>query len=1336
MPVARTSFTAIISEGGLLPSDFLALLLEPKSDIVGRTPADYHLAEDERIGDQVNRSWNRLKGCWESFKKSVAGREPGASTTSETRDRWLLPLFQELGYGRLQNIRSLEAGGKTYEISHEWRAVPFHLVGSHVDLDRRMPGATGASRGSPHSLLQQVLNVDEKRLWGIVSNGFLLRVLRDNSSLTRQAFVEFDLQSILDGDLYSEFYVLWLLAHQSRFESEDSRPATCWLEKWKEAAGRHGFRALELLRPSVERAITALGQGLLAHPRNDALRAALAGGKLSREDFYREILRAVYRLIFLFVAEDRGLLHPPVLEDAGDKAREAAMRARRRYAESYSLTRLRGLRMSRAGTSHPDLWLSFGLVCRALGSDEGCTELALPALGSFLWSHEATGHIDSARVSNRQFLTAVHSIAFVEDNGVRRPVDYRNLGSEELGSVYEGLLELHPDINPETRSLELGTSTGSERKTTGSYYTPDSLVQCLLDSALEPVVADAVKGASGEEAAKAILALKVCDPAVGSGHFLIGAAHRMAKHVARHRAGEEEPSPRAVREALREVVGRCLYGVDINPMSAELCKVSLWMEAMEPGKPLSFLDHHIQVGNSLLGATPGLITRGIPDEAFEPIEGDDTKVCSALKRRNKQERAGQQDMLHLMAREPAARYLDLADRSRGIEEISDSTVEGVRRKQDRYARLIESPEYNHARLIADAWCAAFVWEKVKAGVEPVTEDAFHRLQSHPDSIDSRQQVEIRRLAGEFKLFHWHLAFPEVFQSVGLAKPEDSKGWNGGFDVVLGNPPWERVKLEEKQWFESRSHEIAEAKTAALRKQMIRQLAADNPALLVDFKKALRSAEGESRFLRSSGRFPMAGVGDVNTYAVFTELASMLTAPLGMAGIIIPTGLLTDDQLKAFSSHLMEIGRLSRVFGFENEEFLFPGIANVVRYCAVAIPGPQRPTAEARMAFYMRKAEDMSQTERFFSLSAAELSVLNPKTRTCPIFRSNHDAQLTLKLYKRFPVLNPADPQPDGWCVNYLRMFDMANDSGLFLQEPAVDALPLYEAKLLWHYDHRFGSYDLKGKLKGKGGRGLPDMPLALHQDPHYRITPQFWVSQAEVMRKLEGIWEHRWLLAYRKTSSAKLERTVACAVLPLAAVNDKAPIILPRANVVRDVCLLLSCLNSIVLDYIARQKVGGTDIGYFHLDQLPIPRPSDYDAQAREFLTHRVLELSYTSWEMEPFARDCGFSGSPFRWDPDRRFRIQCEIDAFYAHLYGLSRDEVMFVLDPCDVFGPTFPGESFRVLREKETERYGEFRTKQLVMAYYDAMAEAIRTGTPYQTRIDPPPADPGCCHAPRTKG
>jgi N-6 DNA Methylase len=584
-------FTTLRTEGGLLPAGLLGRVAAGDATLPGLTPDAYHLAAGERFGEVINRAWLRLVGAWAGFRDTLAKLPDADLAQGMTRERWLLILFSELGYGRLQPARAIEADGQPFPVSHEWGATPIHLVGARVPLDRRSAGVPGAARSSPHSLVQELLNRDPDRLWGFVSNGLRLRLLRDNLSLTRQAYVEFDLQAMMDGEVYSDFVVLWLLAHQSRVEA--GRPEDCWLERWSIEARTQGTRALDHLRDGVEAAIVALGNGFLAHPANGPLRTALQDGQLESRAYYRQLLRVVYRLLFLLVAEERDLLLLP----------EADAETRRRYANYYSASRLRELAERRRGTRHTDLWTQVQLVVRFLGSADGCPALGLPALGSFLFSSAATAALNSCALANTDLLAALRALSGREDQraGYRQRFDYRNLGVEELGSVYESLLELHPEVNvPAARfNLRLG---GSERRATGSHYTPPAILKRVLDFALQPAIARALAAADPEAA---LLDLRVLDPACGSGHFLIAAAHRIARAVATVRTGEPEATPLEVRHALREVVARCLYGVDVNPMAVELCRVALWLETLQPGKPLSFLDHHIRAGDSLLGVPLG-----------------------------------------------------------------------------------------------------------------------------------------------------------------------------------------------------------------------------------------------------------------------------------------------------------------------------------------------------------------------------------------------------------------------------------------------------------------------------------------------------------------------------------------------------------------------------------------------------------------------------------------------------------------------------------------------------------------------------------------------------------
>ncbi len=717
---ARELFTTVRSEGALLPPELLQRVADGDRSLPGARPADYHLVEGESFGEAINRAWSRLQGAWSGFRSALEGLAEGDAGTSVTRERWLLVLLSELGYGRLPTANAVEIDGRSYPVSHAWGGVPIHLVGARIDLDSRTAGVAGAARQSPHSLVQELLNASDARLWGIVSNGRRLRLLRDNAQLTRQAFVEFDLETMMDAEVYSDFALLWLVGHQSRVEAE--RPEQCWLERWTGEAAERGTRARESLRQGVEAAISGLGAGFLAHPANSTLRTDLRTGALDTQDYYRQLLRLVYRLLFLFVAEDRDLLAPP---DAGEAARE-------RYRANYGTQRLRALAERRVGGRHPDLWRGLRLVMDCLGSDEGEPGLALPALGSFLWSAEAVPDLAEADLANRHLLDAVRELAFVEQDRTLRAVDYRNLGAEELGSIYESLLELHPELDIDASTFVLSSAAGSERKTTGSYYTPTSLIVELLDSALDPVLD---RAAVADDPEAAILALKVCDPACGSGHFLIAAAQRIAKRLAAIRTGDAEPAPGPVRHALRDVISRCIYGVDVNEMAVELCKVSLWMEGIDPGRPLSFLDHRIVVGNSIISST-------------HAIRAEDQPTLGS-----------------------AERHVRFVRQRALLEALPEESVHDIEAKASALGAFLTSDSVAVERAVADRWIGTLGSGKRSAGASGLA------------LKESDIPIEDRAFARGHRALHWDIEFPEVFSAT------PSAPGSAGFDVVLGNPPW-------------------------------------------------------------------------------------------------------------------------------------------------------------------------------------------------------------------------------------------------------------------------------------------------------------------------------------------------------------------------------------------------------------------------------------------------------------------------------------------------------------------------------------------------------------------
>jgi hypothetical protein len=1365
-------FQTIRSEGAILPPDILRRVAS--LTVKGATPDAYHLPPGSKINEAISRSWTTLLAHWQAFQEARENvPDTDETATAVTNERWLLPLFKELDFGRLLTTDSPEIDGRVYQIKRFYNHTPIHLIGCKLTLDRRTKGARGAATASPHSMVQEFLNRSEEHLWAFVSNGLQLRILRDNISLSRQAFVEFDLEAMMEGEVYPDFALLWLLCHQSRIEAE--KPAECWLEKWSHLAREQGTRVLKDLRKGVANSIEALGRGCIGHPRNDQLREKLRTGTLSKDDFYRQLLRTVYRLLFLFVAEDRELLHPP----------ESPEDACKLYDTHYSTRRLRELAHKIRGSKHADLWHSLSLVFDALDRDEGRPELGLCGLGSFLWQSSSTSDllgpgqltaetddaVEPVLISNDDLLQAVRSLAYVEQDRMLRIVDYRNLGSEELGSVYESLLELHPVMNPEAKAFELDKAAGNERKKTGSYYTPDSLVQCLLDSALDPVVAERLKGKRGEEAEQAILDLKVCDPACGSGHFLIAASHRLARHLARVRTGETEPSPDDYQHALRDIIGHCIYGVDINPMAVELCKVSLWMEAIEPGRPLSFLEHHIRCGNSLLGTTPALLSRGLPDDAFKPIEGDDKKYCTEWKKQNKKERQGYRDLFEEQAR-PWDHLGDITATFHLLDEAADDSIEGVHEKEQRYRELTESSGYLATRFWADAWCAAFVWRKCpeeRGGFDyPITQDTLKRIRANPHDCPPWMREEVIRLAKQYQFFHWHIAFPDVFH----AKPDeqidkdDKTGWEDGFDVVLGNPPWEKTKLLEKEWFANRDPNVAESKTAALRRKRIKELATNNPELFELYSDAARSCEAQSHIIRGSGRYPLCGIGEINTFAVFAEVAGHLLSSSGRMGCVLPPGICTDDTYKRFVAELLDSRSLIAFYAFTNRGYIFRDVESTMSFSLLVVGYTDADQFNAAAKLW--QVSHLHDEGRVYQLGYDDIKLINPNTKNLPIFQSHKDAALVSCLHRRYPVLLNESSTANPWNIQFQRMFDMSNDSedfksyeqlvelyghpvGNVFEHLDKSLLPLFESKLVEQFNHRAATFEGTSASERFGTRARTNKStLAQLSTPYYRNYPRHWIDRSLVC---ERSGNRRWLIGFRNAISAVADsRSVVVAVVPLLGVGNSMPLFFcGEGDPVRE-RYLLATLNSFMVDYLIRQKASGGNLNYYILKQLAIPTPNafmggcswDRVTSFSIWIQLRILELTYTAWDLEAFAQDCGYDGPPFTWDGNRRFDLRCELDAAYFHLY-LSTEEEWEADSP--ELKEIFPKprdavehimETFPIVKRRDIKRTevkndagevvqeGTYITKDTILEIYDEMTEAIRTGQAYQTRLDPPPGPP----------
>lgn len=1448
-------------EGGLFLPDQLEKAAQGRAS--AQSEADYGTPKGVKLKDEYSRAFQIACAQWQHFAAQMERADVDAAQLTTAFVHELLR--DAFGYATLQAASAQAVGELLYPVSLMAGSLPVLVAPYSLGLDeadaRFAVYGSGSRRKAPFQAMQELLNASPDHLWGIVSNGRQLRLLRDAASLTRPSFLEVDLADLLGGQRYAEFANVWRLLHASRAPGHRVQGAeTCIWEQWRTEGQQEGTRVRDGLRDGVEQALLTFGQGFLQHPDNHALRTALHDGTLSKDAFFQQLLRLVYRLIFVFTVEERGVLHPQ--EDGAE-----AQTARRAYAEGYALARLRELCLKRrARTRHDDQWQAIRIVFRGLAQGE--PRLALPALGG-LFAPAQCPDLDAASLDNAHLLAALQHLRWAKPAGAQSlvPVDYRNMGPEELGSVYESLLELVPAIDLPARTFgfvgrtEEGSTAGNARKLTGSYYTPDSLVQELIKSALDPVIEQRL-AANPTNPTEALLAIRVIDPACGSGHFLLAAARRLAEKLAQLRSleGGQEGAiqPQDYRHALREVVARCIFGVDRNPMAIELARMALWLEGYEEGRPLGFLDHHLQVGDALLGLTDlNVLEQGIAKDAFKPLSGDDKDVCKELAKANA---AG----LKQIAKDLQGKQMLLGvdnrsglDTLRAIETLPADTPEQVAAKEQAWRRFLEDSAHSPLAHAADALVGAYLLPKTENTAETVpTSITLHALLTDPQRAQTEHAAPIaaaRAACEQARVFHWPLVFPQVFAQ-------------GGFDCVLGNPPWEVSQMGEEEFFATRAQHIAELAGDA-RKQAIAALPETDPRLWDEFVKESQRIAAANNFYRESGRFPLTAVGKLNTYPLFAETILQIHADSGRAGFVVPTGIATDDSTKAYFGHITQNRRLVSLYDIENREKLFPTVDSRMKFCLLTLGAAD----QAEFVCFATQVSQLADPRRRFTLTPEEFRLINPNTLTCPVFRSERDAELTKKLYRAAPVLmrdaviagegkqaKVVEPAQNPWGITFSQgLFNMTSASHLFKDEPAADRLPLYEAKLIHQFDHRWATYTPDGN-----GR---DVTPAEKADPAFTVTPRYWVQAREVWLRVarlpEGLmkalkdgnsqatvlcvtqllfgrylaeqrrthpgmglypaWKAfvarhpyaraiaptslgfvgdnppclqplnedylpaeseakvqpytpgarnatawyatdpdaerailalaagyghlpapeapladepavltlaerwlqaacpQWLMGWRDITNATNERTVIASVVPLVGTGDTLLLMFPDTkHGVRRACLLADQC-SLVHDFVARQKIGGTHLKYHVKKQIVNLPPDRYTEADLAFIVPRVLELTYTARDLQPWAEELVSAWktetddwkpgtpeairrsplTPFPYDPDRRAILRAELDAYYARLYGLTEEELRYILDPADVMGDDYPSETFRVLKEKEIREYGEYRTRRLVL-------------------------------------
>lgn len=1317
-------------EGGLFLPDQLEKAALGRANL--QTEADYRIPAGLKLKDEFSRAFQIASAQWKNFAPNLERQD---IDSAQVTVKFVQDLLRDaLSYQPVELITGLPIGDRNYSITAlAGGSIPVVIAPHNLGLDEPDPRfaivGSGARKKSPFQLAQEFLNASGQHLWALVTNGKQLRLLRDAATLTRPSFLEFDLQDMLDGQRFAEFGMAWRILHASRAGINGD---SIW-EAWRNEGQREGTRVRDGLRQGVTDALLNLGNGFIEHPANESLRLDLLEGRLSKEEYFQQLLRLVYRFIFLFTVEERGVLHT-------DDNTQEAIAARKAYAEGYALSRLRDRCLRRrARNVFDDHWQALRIVFLSLAHGE--PRLALPALGG-LFADNQCPNLDAVSLSNAYLLDTIKQLRWSNISGNLAPVDYRNMGTEELGSVYESLLELVPEIDIPARQFGFvgltseGSTQGNARKTSGSYYTPDSLVQELIKSALDPVIEDRLT--NQPKPIDALLDIKVIDPACGSGHFLLAAARRLAERLAVLRATEGAVRPQDYRHALREVISKCIFGVDRNPMAIELARTALWLEGFEEGVALSFLDHHLLCGDALIGLTDlKQLQSGIPDAAFKPLSGDDKAVCKEIAKANK-------DALKAFSKLKTNRNLDIAlDDADGLselkklEQLPDTTTVEIAAKEVAYRQFLQHAKDSRLGHAADLLVGAFLAPKADAEATSSTatsQNLYLELFTDQTAAElsavhqSERLATARQLCTEARVLHWPLAFPQVFAK-------------GGFDCVLGNPPWERIKLQEEEFFTTRNHHVAEAKNKAVRSQCIDWLAQGVLAqrlypdlqhtpheceaeqrLYQEFISARRTAEAASMFAHvkgdDGGRYPLTGVGDVNTYALFAETITQITADNGRAGFIVPTGIATDDSTKAYFGYIAQNGRLAGLYDFENRDAIFPGVHRSYKFCLLTLGKAE----QAEFAFFLTHTEQLTDDRRRFALSAEDFSRINPNTLTCPIFRSHMDAELTRKIYQRVPVLiNEArgkQQEQNPWDIRFMAMFHMSNDSHLFRDNPGEKLLPLYEAKMIHQFDHRWATYR---KQDGKDISG--DVLLVEKQNQDFCPTPRYWVDEAEVLQRLRDKgWQRSWLFGWRDICRNTDVRTLICSVTPISAIDGGFPCALAVLPPIK-LSALIGNLNTLVVDFVARQKVSGAHLKYFHIKQIPVFGPEHYTDADLNYIVPRVLELTYTANDLQSWAQDLGYEGSPFTFDPDRRAQLRAELDAWYAKAYGLTRDELRYILNPADVMGDDYPSETFRVLKNNELKEFGEYRTGRLVLQEFDRMTLAEAKGVSYQSLLFPPP-------------
>ena len=1147
---------------------------------------------------------------------------------------------------------------------------------------------------SPAQVLFDELMKEEKSLWGIVTNGHKLCLMRDGVSHDHRSYLEFDLDKMFAGEDVASFSCMWCLIHRTSFSQMSGDPLTSRLESWRLKGSLGSDRGCEQLTRQLCQALCILGSGFL---KNSPLRKAVTETR-ALDGFFSELLCLVYRVIMIMTLEEKGYIHP---NGTSKSAREL-------YA-GYSLAALRTHSIHQSSQNHHlDRWEGMKVVFEALGhGGEAENLLGLRALGG-LFDPSWMPRLSKASCENHAFMRAIHKLAWFDGGAGVVAISWEKFMTHELGAAFEQILHCTPQIRKDgTFHLEGGPS-----KEEGLVSTPMDVVEALVASTIEPLM-------ERWQSSQAVMDnLAILDPACGSGTFLLEAARRITQrlyelqgeNVAENGASKESEEDKQGRlrkagikqQIFREVVLRCLYGVDISSKATALTKFMLWLHTMDKGKPLAFLDTKIRTGNSLYGVLDlSVLTKGIPEGAYEVLMGDKRKQAIKLQRKNKEEQKKSQlrhDELEVRLDSLMSSFkkeLEFASK------LPKNTATEIRDKAALHRKMRTSGTYALMKQTCDAYVASWVLMKNENNVVPTSAFVWDVLN---EKIRPSKKMEI--IAAELGAFHWPLEFPQVM-------------WRGGFDGVLTSPPGQGAQMIDQQFFRSTHPEVALAGSPAGFKELLAKIESKDPAHYKRYLKEKFMSDRLVHWFRTSGRYPLCSQRP-NFGELFADFMRQVVHSRGFAGAVVPTKVMQSSS-SPFAREVLFAKRLVSFFGFETSTPLF--LNSKESFGLLTITGDQIHCKKSIVASGLQETGEIDSGEKRYQLSEDVVRMVSPNTLSFPLYRSSWDAVVAVRLYsENAPLIDEAGDEP----INYWKI-QIAKEpaSSKNLVEATADThtvaqvsswIPLYEPDRLGPYDHHYehGEIDRELKLptyyvkgsrhpeddgeKSGGGKGTASQLTT-------QITSSVFsrVLGTTALSKLGGSsggGERRW--SYFIRTSGSPTRHLVGTMVPEAVYGEGVMQITSKVDHFSFLALS-SLLSSLVLEWFVKQKTEG-HISPHILKELPMIPPQALSRSRSvswlggqspiPWLAKQAFWLYYTYKDLSVMAEDIGYTKGPMRWDPVKRAVVSAALEAAIFRLYRISKSEATMMMD------------SLEALASFERMVYGEYRTRRLVLGAWDMPA------------------------------